>query len=261
MNPTERGKKLLEIVDRQGHLQERFASEFSTLSKYWYASQFMVWVTRNNDYLQKVLEVHSVPMKDLQNFVSVKREDVEFHLSNYLASVTGCRDYLFNWGKSSGIVRIDEITLQLKQEPTARILNAMRSSILHGARAFANWGVSMTSAIHPGGPGVNLTFNLSDTLTRKLSELPAECKEKVSEIKEAQENNLDWLGSLAAEGALLVKNAWSFARSAFYELHKDEFETREQVIQELKLLETEYHKIGPLPLSELGFPLKPLSNE
>ncbi len=63
----------------------------------------MVWVTRNNDYLQKVLEVHSVPMKDVQNFISVKREDVEFHLSNYLASVTGCRDYLFNWGKSSGI--------------------------------------------------------------------------------------------------------------------------------------------------------------
>ena len=62
LNPTERGKKLLELVDRQGHLQERFASEFSTLSKYWYASQFMVWVTRNNDYLQKVLEVHSVPM-------------------------------------------------------------------------------------------------------------------------------------------------------------------------------------------------------
>ncbi len=158
-------------------------------------------------------------------------------------------------------MRIDEITLQFKQEPTARILNAMRSSILHGARAFANWGVSMTSAMHPGGPGVNLTFNLSDTLTKKLSELPPECKEKVSEIKEAQENKLDWLGSLTAEGALLVKNAWSFARSAFYELHKDEFETREQVIQELKLLETEYHKIGPLPISELGFPLKPSSNE
>lgn len=259
---TERGRRYLEIVDRQGHLQERFATEFSELAKYWYASQFMIWVSRNNDNLQKALEVHAIPMnRDIQNFISLRREEIEFHFYNYLASIAGCMSFLFNWAESSGIESIDEVTLECKRNPTVRILNQMRNSILHGARAFSNWGVSMRNKLHPGpgGPGVNCTFDLSETLMEKLTELPIECQEKVSEIQSLQENKLDWLGPLTNDGASLLKTAWNEARKVFEDENKTALETREAIIEELKELEEEYQKIGPLPASELGFSMKPSS--
>ncbi len=262
--PTEKGRKFLEIVDRQGFLQNRLVTEFADFAQYWYASQFMLWVSRNNECLQQALQVDSVPLDaDVGDFIKSKRKEVEFHFYNYLASIAGGMSFLFNWAESSGIESIDETALEFKQNPTVRILNQMRNCIVHGARAFSNWGVSMRSNIHPGpgDPGVNCTFDLSETLIEKLLELPVECQERVSEIKSAQENNLDWLGTLTNEGAALIKRAWQSAREAFKEYHRDALETREEIIQELKALEEEYHNIGPLPLSELGYSSKPVTEE
>mgnify|MGYP006287989739 CR=1 FL=1 len=106
---------------------------------------------------------------------------------------------------------------------------------------------------------MNCTFDLSETLMEKLLKLPIECQEKVAEIQSLQKNKLDWLGPLANEDTELISKAWNTAREAFYELHKDEFETRDTIIAELKELEEEYQNIGPLPASELGFSMKPSS--
>ncbi len=254
--PTEKGRRFLEIVDRQGLLQNRLATEFADFAQYWYASQFMLWVSRNNEYLQQALQVDSVPLDaDVGNFIKSKREEVEFYFYNYLASIAGCMSFLFNWAESSGIESIDEAALEFKHNPTVRILNQMRNCILHGARAFSNWGVSMRSNIHPGpgGPGVNCTFDLSETLIEKLLELPVECQDNVSEVLSAQENKLDWLGALTNEGTLLIQTAWDSASEVFEEHNKTALETREGIIEELKALDEEYHDIGPLPLSELGY--------